>query len=118
MFIHAHLFLFILGKSASVTVIWAPKLGKKNEADVTLTIPGGVSQNIRLEAILLETTLKFDTKMLQVGIIAVGNESYFTTRLKNIGEDTAVFYVNHEEDSDITVSPESGLVLIYAYALT
>jgi hypothetical protein len=106
------------GKSTSVNIIWAPKLGKKNDADVALTIQGGVTQNLKLEGLLLETVVKFDTKVLQVGIIAVGNESYFTTRLKNIGTYVAVFYVNHDEESDVSVSPDSGNRYLYISIFT
>ena len=46
------------GKSVSVAIVWGPKLGKKNESEVILTIPGGVQKSFRLEGQLPENKVE------------------------------------------------------------
>ena len=48
------------GKSVSVAIVWGPKLGKKNESEVILTIPGGVQKSFRLEGQLPENKVELD----------------------------------------------------------
>ena len=48
------------GKSVSVAIVWGPKLGKKNEAEVILTIPGGVQKSFRLEGQLPENKVELN----------------------------------------------------------
>ena len=50
-------------------------------------------------------------KLLQVGVIAVGNEALFTAKLRNTGVKPAVFYVNQVEDADVLVTPEQVLTM-------
>ena len=52
-------------------------------------------------------------KLLQVGVIAVGNEALFTAKLRNTGVKPAVFYVNQVEDADVLVTPEQVLTMCF-----
>jgi hypothetical protein len=107
------------GKSAIITVIWAPKLGKKNEAEVSVAIPGGVPQSFKLQGDLKETRVAFETKLLAMGAISVGNEASYTVKLKNLGTNLAVFYMTQgeiigdreKEGSEMVMTPEHGSIL-------
>lgn len=46
------------GRSVSVAIVWGPKLGKKNDAEVTLSIPGGTQKSFKLEGQLPENKVR------------------------------------------------------------
>lgn len=99
------------GKTAQVAVIWTPKQGRKNDADVTLDVKYGIQQTFKVEGQFLEPKVAFVDKALNVGTIPLGNDAFFETKLRNTGAHPAVFYVNAGEGlGEMTVTPEQGLI--------
>lgn len=75
-----HIFLILL-----LFFLLRYNIGKKNDSEITLNVSGGASQTFKLEGKLYDTKVVFDSKLLQLGTIAVGNRSYYNVKLKNTG---------------------------------
>ena len=48
----------------------------------------------------------FESKLLSIGVIAVGSETSFTAKIRNAGLSSAVFYINQNDDAPYQVTPE------------
>ena len=50
--------------------------------------------------------MRFESKLLSIGVIAVGSETSFTAKIRNAGLSPAVFYINQNDDAPYQVTPE------------
>ena len=76
----------------------------------SLNIQNGIGHKIALDAILNECKVQFDDRVLKLGVIALGNDMFYETKLRNVGVNPAVFYVSSGNPTDMAITPELGLI--------
>ena len=99
------------GQVAIISIIWTPSGDKRNKEELALNVTGGVDKTLTVSGIIKEVKAGFEEKKLSLGLVAVGAETKLKTTIKNSGQNSAVFFVDHlDERLGIRVTPEKGII--------
>lgn len=101
------------GQSLPITVNWTPHFGIPNYSQLKLHITEGVEAVVNVTANFgPEPKAAFETKQCELGIVAIGMETKFIAKLKNVASCPLVFRIDRlQEALGIVTFPDRGRIL-------
>ena len=98
------------GKVHNLEITYTPTNHSHDETTLVASIVGGEPKSIRCIGDVGNPKVSVSKKTVAFGLIPIGILKTQIVRLKNSGEDDALFSIRHGNLSEISITPESGRV--------
>lgn len=102
-------------RNLNVEITYHPTTKPHEEQNVVLKVNGGASRSLKLVGDTGSSRCSLAKKTVNFGLIPIGIARTQTLRLKNTGEDDAIFSVSVSNPSELQVSPMNGRVAAREY---
>lgn len=97
-------------KNLSLEITYNPGLRTHDEQDIVMNTLGGSSRALRLIGDTGNCKCSLSKKTINFGLIPIGISKTQSIRLKNTGEDDAIFAISVNNPGELQVSPMNGRV--------
>jgi hypothetical protein len=97
-------------KSLNIEVVYSPTTKSHDEQTVTLNVVGGPSRSLKVIGDTGAPKCSLAKKTVNFGLIPIGIAKTQVLKLKNSGEDDAIFSVSLQNTAELQVSPMNGRV--------
>ncbi|OHT12743.1 hypothetical protein TRFO_17376 [Tritrichomonas foetus] len=97
-------------KSMNVEIVYSPGNRSHDEQDLILNIQGGPSRALKLIGDTGFSRCSLQRKSVNFGLIPIGIAKTQTLRLKNSGEDDAIFSLSFSNPNELQITPLNGRV--------
>lgn len=91
-------------------ITYSPTTHSHDETTLIMNIVGGSARSLRCIGDIGVPKLSLSKKIVAFGLIPIGITKTQQIRLKNSGDDDALFTISHENLSEISITPENGKV--------
>lgn len=96
--------------SSNIEISYSPGNHPHDELNITLNVSGGPSRTLRLIGDVGSPKCSINKRSLAFGLMPIGILKTQQIRLKNSGDDDAIFSINTNGSRELSISPMSGKV--------
>lgn len=97
-------------KTENIEITYTPGNHSHDEATLVMNVTGGQSKVLKCVADIGSPKCSVSKKIVNFGLIPIGILKSQTIRVRNTGDDDAIFIINHNSTSELQIIPTSGRI--------